>query len=113
MTFFYVIAVLLFSHYKPDTLIFDFEQNPTENQAFFRSLPAELLAVPPAQEPYTFNFTTAKYQNSGFQFNEFSACIKNIEQAGSAEYLKYVFLSANFPVKLRKADLLYPFHYFL
>ncbi len=112
MTFFYVTAVFLFSQNSLNTSFSDYENTPDENQAYFQSVSTGLLAIPPAQEPFAFNFTTAKYQNSDYHFKEFSACIRNIEQAGSSEFFKYIFSSVNFPVKLRKADLLYPFHYF-
>ena len=78
----------------------------------FEVSPSGILGIPLTQESSVNLFNGAKYSGSDFQHKTFSACLKHSEKTISAEFVQYIFRAKNFPVKLRKTDLLFPFHYF-
>lgn len=85
---------------------------PAENQIHLKAVSFEFPGVPLTQEPEINLFSGAQYSESDFQIKTFSACLKYCEKTISSEFVQYIFQAYNFPVKLRKADLLFPFHYF-
>jgi hypothetical protein len=78
----------------------------------FEESSSGILGIPLTQESSVNLFNGAKYSGSDFQHKTFTACLKHSEKTISSEFVQYVFQAKNFPVKLRKADLLFPFHYF-
>ncbi|SHE47357.1 hypothetical protein SAMN05444274_101450 [Mariniphaga anaerophila] len=74
--------------------------------------PINLQGEPLNQET-CFNFQSeVSFSNFEFQFKYSPAFLKHTEKVLSKEFTQYIFLARNFPVRLRKADLLFPFHYF-
>lgn len=108
----YSIAVFLFYENIPLPASSVSESLSTENSISFESTPSGFLGDPLTQETVIHYFTGIKYAGSEFQFTDFSACLKYSEKTISSEFVQYVFQAKNFPVRLRKADLLFPFHYF-
>lgn len=45
-------------------------------------------------------------------FNEFLAIVKIREQFFANEFTQYISISKNFRIKYRKANIIFPFHYF-
>jgi len=45
-------------------------------------------------------------------FNEFFAIVKITEQFFTNEFVQYISISKNFRIKYRKANMIFPFHYF-
>lgn len=84
----------------------------TESQVQFVTVPADFIGVPLTREPVINLFSGIKYSGSDFQQKIFSAYLKHFENSISSEFVQFTFQAYNFPVKLRKADLLFPFHYF-
>ena len=108
----YSIAIFLFAQYTPLPGTHDNKSLSTENRIHFEAVPAEFFGVPITQKTGINLFSGVKYSGSDFQHKAFSACLKSAEKTYSTAFFQYVFQSKNFPVKLRKADLLFPFHYF-
>jgi hypothetical protein len=88
------------------------EPYSTGNRSYFETDSDRMLGVPLTQKTSFHHSTGVKFAGSEFQFKEFSDCIKYAELIVSSEFVQYVFQTKSFPVKLRKADLLFPFHYF-
>ena len=109
---FYSIAVLLFAEIVTPPVSPVSETQSTGNRILFEVSPSDFLGVPLTQKSGINLFNRATYSGSDFQYNEFSAYLKNAERSISSEFVQYVFQAKNFPVRLRKADLLFPFHYF-
>jgi len=89
-----------------------FESQPSENRIFFEVSPSGILGIPLNQETTVNLFSGAKYSDSDFQYKPHTASLKYAEKILTSEFVQYVFQSKNFPVRLRKADFLFPFHYF-
>lgn len=109
---FYSIAVLLFTEIVTPPVSPVSETHSAGNRILFEVSPSVYLGVPLAQKSSINHFNGATYSGPDFQYNEFSAYLKNAEKSISSEFVQYVFQAKNFPVQLRKADLLFPFHYF-
>ena len=58
--------------------------------------------------PYS-NTPPPTFKNS---FNEFLAIVKIREQFFANEFTQYISISKNFRIKYRKANIIFPFHYF-
>lgn len=58
--------------------------------------------------PYS-NTPPFTFKNS---FNEFLAIVKIREQFFASEFTQYISISKNFRIKYRKANIIFPFHYF-
>jgi len=83
-----------------------------ENQIHFKAVSFEFPGVPLTQESEINLFRGAQYTDSDFQYKALSAYLKYFERVISSEFVQYIFQAYNFPVKYRKSDLLFPFHYF-
>jgi len=70
---------------------------------FINSSQAESLANPYSYTP------PITFKNS---FNEFLAIVKTTEQFFANEFVQYISISKNFRIKYRKANIIFPFHYF-
>jgi hypothetical protein len=108
----YSIAVFLFTQYAPLPGTPGNKTLSTKNSIHLEAVPADFFGVPLTQESGINLFSGVKYSGSDFQYKAFSACLKSAERTISSAFIQYVFQAKNFPVKLRKADLLFPFHYF-
>jgi hypothetical protein len=108
----YSMVILLLAQNIPLPDSSDSEIQPIENQVKLTAVPADIFSDPLIQEPAFYLLNVAKYSASDFQHKTFLACLKLAEKSISNDFVQYIFLAKNFPVKLRKADLLFPFHYF-
>ena len=88
------------------------ETQTSGNRILFEISPSGILSFPLTQKSSVNLFNGANYSGSDFQHKTFSACLKHSEKTISSEFVQYIFQAKNFPVRLRKADLLFPFHYF-
>ncbi|MHB1147879.1 MAG: hypothetical protein ACYC01_09830 [Lutibacter sp.] len=70
---------------------------------FSNTSQAESLANPYSNTP------PITFKNS---FNEFLAIVKITEQFFANEFVQYISISKNFRIKYRKANIIFPFHYF-
>jgi hypothetical protein len=109
---FYSIAVLLFAENVTPPVSSVSETHFAGNRILFEVSPSDYLGVPLTQKSGINLFNGATYSGSDFQYNEFSAYLKNAEKSISSEFVQYVFQAKNFFIRLLKADLLFPFHYF-
>lgn len=55
------------------------------------------------------NFPPSTLKNS---FSEFLAIVKITEQFFANEFVQYISISKNFRINYRKANIIFPFHYF-
>lgn len=108
----YSIAVLLFTVHAKPQFSFASEKQPAGNQIFFEVSPSGILGIPLTQEPGVNLYSGASHTGSDFHHKNFSACLEYTEKAFSSKFVQYAFQAQNFPVRLRKADLLFPFHNF-
>jgi len=108
----YGMVILLLAQYMPlpDSSVSKIQ--PAENQVKLTAVPADLFSDPLIQKPAFNLLSGAKYSETDFQNKTFSACLKLTEKSLSTDFVQYIFLAKNFPVKLRKSDMLFPFHYF-
>jgi hypothetical protein len=88
------------------------ESQSSYNHIFLEVCPPGILGIPQNQETTVNLFSEAKYSSSDFQYKPFTACLKYAEKTTASEFVQYVFQSRNFPIRFRKADFLFPFHYF-
>jgi hypothetical protein len=109
---FYIIAVLLFADNITPPVSSVSETQSTGNRILFENSLSPILGIPLTQKSGISLFNGATYSGSDFQFKEFSAYLKSAEKSISSEFVQYVFQAKNFLIRLRKADLLFPFHYF-
>jgi hypothetical protein len=109
---FYSIAVFLFAEIVTPPVSPVSETQSTGDSISFEVSPSDYLGVPLTQKPGINLFNGATYSGSDFQYKDFSAYLKNAERSISSDFVQYVFQSKNFSIRLRKADLLFPFHYF-
>jgi hypothetical protein len=108
----YLVAVsLFFGKFLPTNSYFYFDE-PTERTSFFSfpsffaaeaNLPAEIAYHP---------VVTSVSPGTSFHFQEFSAILRINDIILTNSFVSYSFRFVNFPVRLRKADLLFPFHGF-
>lgn len=112
MAVLFSIAVFLFSENAPLSVSRYTSAISAENRIYFEATSAGLLGEPITQGNCLIDFTGAKYSNSEFQYKNYSACLKYTEKTISSEFIQYVFQAKNFSLRLRKSDLLFPFHYF-
>jgi hypothetical protein len=108
----YSIAVILFAENVSLQVSAVSEPQTACTRLLFETCPSGILGVPITQESINHIFAGSKYSESDFQSKKFSACLKYCEKTFSSAFVQYVIQTKNFPVKLRKADFLFPFHYF-
>ncbi len=108
----YMIAVSLFygKFASIDTFI---NSGETTEQASYFSFPSFLVSE--ANLPSEISYLpVVSFVSSGssFHFKEFSVILKINEIILTNSFVSYSFQAINFPVRLRKANLLFPFHSF-
>ncbi|MGD9928545.1 MAG: hypothetical protein AB7U05_00885 [Mangrovibacterium sp.] len=88
------------------------ETQTIETRSYFEVGPAGLLGEPLNPET-CFNLLSAtRHSKSEFQHNSFSAILKQTGKLLAVRFVNYTSQEINFPVRLHKADFLFPFHYF-
>lgn len=88
------------------------EAQTVQTRSFFEAGQAGLRGEPLNPETCFNLFSASRYSQTQFQYNNFSAVVKQTGKLIAARFVGYVFQEINFPVRLRKADFLFPFHYF-
>jgi glycopeptide antibiotics resistance protein len=108
----YSIAVYVVVAFMSPPVSPVFESQPSENRILFEVSPFGIPGIPLNQETTVNLFSGAKYSGSDFECKPFTACLKYTEKTIATEFVQYIFQYRNFPIRLRKADFLFPFHYF-
>lgn len=108
----YIVAVYVAVVFMSPPVSPFFESQPSENRILFEVSPSGIPGIPLNQETTVNLFSGAKYSGSDFQYKPLTACLKYAEKTLASEFVQYVFQSINFLVRFRKADFLFPFHYF-
>lgn len=84
----------------------------SETEQYNSVLSSKLLSHTPPSESSVNLFNSVSPSSLKNSFKEFSACIKAIENSFFHTFSQYSFYSQNVLVRLKQADIIFPFHYF-
>lgn len=107
----YTFLHFAFSFYNNQDVCFSTPENSTKTTSFSpiqvnslgNALPVKIISVK--------DFFCVKTVSS-FSFKIIPGVFKTVEQAFTKLFSRYVFQSVNFPIRLKKANLIFPFHNF-
>ena len=106
LTVFYCLAISLVSN---SSVIFD---NNSQKQSYFSSVSIDLFCNGPQTESSLRNLNNFPSPSFKNPFDRYTAAIKTADQLFKTEFGQYIKILRKTPVKSRKADLIFPFHYF-